>query len=217
MHQISIWRSALKDKNSSKKTRTRLNILRCAQKTFLDKGYHNTEMGDIARIAKIDKRTIYRYFDSKEALAFSVWKKVIADVMDVGLNAEGNSGYEKVEFLLNSYLEKFNDNQNIVRFLGQFDHIFTNEYPNVDEADEFESYIKNRDNEMLEYLEEGIEDKSIKNDIDVNLVAATISNIMMSLSQRVVIRGEHLKKEQGYSFELMKQATSLILMAIKEN
>ena len=68
-----------------------------AHEAFLENGYHKTDMRDIAKIAGIDKRTIYRYFDSKEALAFIIWQKVIAFIKDFGAISDGNSEYEKLK------------------------------------------------------------------------------------------------------------------------
>jgi len=199
-----------------KKARTKLAILDAAQEAFLEQGYHKTDMRDIAKIADIDKRTIYRYFDSKEALAFIIWQKVLAFVMDFGANATGDSGYEKLESLLYHYMEGVRENQNIIRFLGEFDNVFSGEYPNIEEAEEFVSYITSKGNGKLEeHIKEGVEDKSISGDIDIDLLASTISNILLAISQRIVIRGEHLQIEQGYSYEMLDDTVAILLRGIK--
>lgn len=206
----------MENNTPDKRTRTRQAILDAAQEAFLAHGYHKTDMRDIAQIVGIDKRTIYRYFDSKEALAFIIWQKVIAFVMDFGAISLGSTGYEKLKSLLHLYMKGVRENQNVIRFLGEFDHIFSGEYPHIEEAEDFVSYITRQGNGMLtEHIKEGVKDGSIKWDIDVKLTASTISNILLAMSQRIVIRGDHLKIEQGYSYEMLDDTVAIILRGIK--
>ena len=47
------------------------------------------------------------------------------------------------------------------------------------------------------------------------MAAHTISSIMIAMSQRIIIRGEHLKQEQGYSYEMLNETVNLVLNGIK--
>jgi len=198
-----------------KKTRTKNAIIDAAQELFFEKGYHGTDMGQIAQIVGIDKRTIYRYFDSKEALAFVIWRRVIAEIVNFASSSRGGTAFEKLENLLYDYMDAALKNSKIIRFIGEFDHVFSGEYPHIEEADEFVRYITESPNKILEYVNEGIKEGSIKNDIDAGLAAHTISSIMIAMSQRIIIRGEHLKQEQGYSYEMLKETVRLMLSGIK--
>ena len=93
--------------------------------------------------------------------------------------------------------------------------MFSGEYPHIEEAEEFVSYITTRENGISKLLKEGVMDKSIRDDMDANLTACTISNIMLAISQRIVIRGEHLKIEQGFSNEMLTHSVTLMLEGIK--
>jgi AcrR family transcriptional regulator len=48
------------------------SIKRAAQELFRKFGYHKTSVNEIAKRAKIAKATIYKYFDSKEAVLHSL-------------------------------------------------------------------------------------------------------------------------------------------------
>jgi len=48
------------------------SIKRAAQELFRKFGYHKTSVNEIAKKAKIAKATIYKYFDSKEAVLHSL-------------------------------------------------------------------------------------------------------------------------------------------------
>ena len=200
---------------SDKKTRTKNAILEAAQDAFLQNGYHKTDMRQIAKIVGIDKRTIYRYFSSKEALAFAIWQKVLGYIMDFGANAKGQTGYDRLGNMLYMYMKEVESNQNIIKFLGEFDHVFSGEYPHIEEAEQFVSYITTRENGISKLLKEGVMDKSIRDDMDVDLTASTISNIMLAISQRIVIRGEHLQIEQGFSYEMLTHSVKLMLEGIR--
>jgi len=200
---------------SDKKIRTKNAILEAAQDAFLQNGYHKTDMRQIAKIVGIDKRTIYRYFSSKEALAFAIWQKVLGYIMDFGANAKGQTGYDRLENMLYMYMREVESKQNIIKFLGEFDNVFSGEYPHIEEAEQFVSYITTRENGISKLLKEGVMDKSIRDDMDVDLTASTISNIMLAISQRIVIRGEHLQIEQGFSYEMLTHSVKLMLEGIK--
>src|SRR3954468_10166538 len=48
------------------------SIKRAAQELFRKFGYHKTSVNEIAKKTKIAKATIYKYFDSKEAILHSL-------------------------------------------------------------------------------------------------------------------------------------------------
>jgi len=48
--------------------KSRSKILRASLELFASKGYHNTSVGEIAKLAEVAKGLVYNYFESKEAL-----------------------------------------------------------------------------------------------------------------------------------------------------
>jgi len=206
---------AIMKTNSTKRDITKSNILKAARDLFIKDGYIATDIGHIAKAVRVDRRTIYRYFESKEALAFAVWMDVLSDVMKIGEDCAGDTGFERLENMLNKYIDQAIENQDMIKFLGVFDHVFSGEYPDVHEADDFINYIRKTDSAVKKYIMQGIKDKSVRSDIDGELCAAAVSNMMMSLSQRVIIRQEHLVQEQGYSIQMLKSAKDIILKGIK--
>jgi AcrR family transcriptional regulator len=53
-----------------KKLQTRETIARVALELFIERGYENTTLADIAEAANVSKRTIFAYFESKEDILF---------------------------------------------------------------------------------------------------------------------------------------------------
>jgi len=59
-------------------------ILEAALELFVERGFHGTAVPEIAERAKVGAGTIYRYFESKEALVnalYRKWKTVIAQMV----------------------------------------------------------------------------------------------------------------------------------------
>ncbi len=62
------------------------SILRCAKTLFSESGYHNTQISDIVKLAKIARGTIYQYFKNKDDVFitllkgfFEQWNKVLVE------------------------------------------------------------------------------------------------------------------------------------------
>lgn len=64
---------------------TRAEIVDAAMALFAEQGFDSTSMHDIARAAGVSRRTIYRYFDTKDDLVFEAprqWLEVLNGVLD---------------------------------------------------------------------------------------------------------------------------------------
>ena len=51
-----------------KKKRTRLTILETAKRLFLERGFDNVSVAEIAREAEVSEATVFNYFPTKEDL-----------------------------------------------------------------------------------------------------------------------------------------------------
>jgi AcrR family transcriptional regulator len=72
-------------------------IIATAEELFCSQGYENTLMDDIARVSEYTKRTIYKYFVSKEDLFFAVALKGYQRLMSLtGKKNEQSTGYENI-------------------------------------------------------------------------------------------------------------------------
>jgi AcrR family transcriptional regulator len=58
--------------NEVKHEEQRLRILAQAQKLFAENGYSQTSMSDLAEACKLQKASLYHYFEGKEALLFGI-------------------------------------------------------------------------------------------------------------------------------------------------
>jgi AcrR family transcriptional regulator len=199
-------------------------IIAKARETFLQKGLFNTVMDDIADRVGLTRRTLYRYFKTKEDLAYETtivllkewndYQKMIFDSL------EGN-GIERLESFLNNLIDYMSNKIEVMKYLGEFDFCFqdgTTLELDTNVIVRFDEIILESDRLITEIINLGQEDKSIKSDFDVKLMVATISNILWSFGQRVAIRDKIIMKESGFpGLDLIKNQVSIYIMAIKED
>lgn len=211
-----IYRDQEREKN---KETSRLNIIHVSKDLFLERGFAQTNMADIAEIAKISRKTLYRYFSSKEEIAMEieleVFKFFVLIQEDYIKSLTGN-GY----FKLTSYLEKLDqmvdEHSQLIRFTGMFDYYLVDEYPNTESQKEFLSIMQKVDQPFIEIITEGIKDGSIVSDIEISYLARTISNSVLALAQRIVTRKNHLNEEQNIdSRRILTVQRGLFLKALK--
>lgn len=89
------------NKNKSKKE----EILQSAMELFLEKGYSATSTNDICASAKINKPTLYYYFESKRHLFFEAHSKHIQEVLKPYLTrvAAIEDPWERLTFIIREF------------------------------------------------------------------------------------------------------------------
>jgi len=101
-------------------------IIKAAVKEFSNRGFHETEMEDIAKTAGVSKGTLYNYFDSKNDLFLST--------IDWGLSGLIGKVYEslqeindpvlKLERALEVYLNYLRKNKSLFKILYRYKDVF---------------------------------------------------------------------------------------------
>ena len=102
------------------KTQKRAALLEAAEKLFLQKGFDNTSIEDVASTAKLTKRTLYQYFLSKEDLYFAVALKgarMLFNAFNEGLN-QGATAMEKIRLANKVHLQFYRENIGLFRILN---------------------------------------------------------------------------------------------------
>ena len=83
-------------------------ILDAAQRIFLQRGYQNASVGEIAEMAPASKPTIYSHFDGKEGLFGAVVARVITGLTNFeGYEPRGRTVTEKLTSVGTELVEKF--------------------------------------------------------------------------------------------------------------
>ena len=195
---------------------TTRSILEKAEELFLARGFSYVEMKDIAAESGVARSTLYRYFPSKEALAFyvSLYLFHARPMVYHGPLPQG-SGYEKLEFSLKKTIELLSLRRAEMAYFTQFDLIFSGAYPDMDVSDYYEKHLKEHRPAFLDLIEAGMADGSIRALDNPKLAAFSLQNALIAMAQRVLPREEHLRREQGYGIELLHNMTEQMLAYYK--
>ena len=119
------------------------SIKRAAQELFRKFGYHKTSVNEIAKKAKIAKATIYKYFDSKEAVLHALLMDYIRVSVDELMHLQAPDMGEEEQ--LNSLIMK----------TCRLSYTICNEFIGWDfirESTNSQDFLKNLSNELEELL-----------------------------------------------------------------
>jgi TetR/AcrR family transcriptional regulator len=99
--------------------RTRRRLLQAAIKLFAKQGFHAVSVDEIVDLAKVNKRMVYHYFGSKDALFEAALVEVYGRIESIEFHAVelGRSPTEKLARLLESYFEFLDEEPEFTRLL----------------------------------------------------------------------------------------------------
>ena len=99
--------------------RTRRRILQAAIRLFARHGFHAVSVDQIVGQARVNKRMVYHYFGSKDALFEAALSEVYKRIEEIEFHAveRGRSPREKLSRLLESYFEFLDDEPEFTRLL----------------------------------------------------------------------------------------------------
>ena len=202
---------SIKDRREREKEQRRSDIINAAEKLFFAKGYDDVSMNDIANEVELSKATLYLYFANKEELFFAIVLRGTL-ILNSTIKEEvekAKSGIDKVSAFRNAYYEftkNYGDYIRIYKYFqsGRFDirRIINNEYikgainqikgdntvKNPDN-DSSNAYLKEimelrseRLNIMCKSIQKGIDDGTIRPDVDPVEAAVLLSSISKRMS-----------------------------------
>ena len=119
------------------------SIKRAAQELFRKFGYHKTSVNEIAKKAKIAKATIYKYFDSKEAVLHALLMDYIRVSVDDLINVNTPDAGEEAQL------------SNLIMKTCRLSYTICNEFIGWDfirESTNSQDFLKKLSNELEELL-----------------------------------------------------------------
>lgn len=177
------------ERSSKVKEVRREDIIDAAERVFFSKGFHNASMDEIAKEAEYSKRTIYIYFKSKEQLyqaiinrAFQVLNGISERKLQSGTRL---NGFKKLKLFGEAYLE-------FIHAYPDYFKIITNHHFSEDEFDQFKSGNRLSDEGeflftlLMNLLEDGVKDGSIRADIKIVETAFILYANMMGIGNLLV-------------------------------
>lgn len=178
---------------------TREGILSSAERLFSNKGFFETQIKDVARESGVSRNTVYRYFQDKNDLAMATIEKTLMEyreshkqVLTSLLNDESLNGLEKFTLAIRKTWMNENNKSN-TKLMAEFDAYYSGNRISANMKERFIRLdTKEFVSQIVNVIEEGKSDGSIRPDIDPHLTFVTFLNAVRALSQRILLRGDVL-------------------------
>jgi AcrR family transcriptional regulator len=174
---------------------------------------------------------LYRRFESKDALAFYAMIKIIKTIQAATTTADGRgsildlvvlqgtNGYEKLKYGLHGFIDQFLKFSAQVKFFAEFDSFYGDIYPDIQAADEYKEFIDLTEAvswfSLADLIREGLQDGSIKTDLEPDYLAFCLVNAILSLLPRNILLAARLDKNAEVSRRSIYDSVDLMLAGLK--
>lgn len=206
--------------NMKKGEQTRERLLKCAEKAFAEKGYYETQVSDIVKMAHVAKGTIYQYFENKRELFITLleryaqdWERIIALDMKDFIGEKPGSFYAK-QFLYHrisrtaAFFKENEDRTNIILRIG------------VGVNEEFDEVMKIFEGKILKVITHDIDmaqrQGHIPPDINIEITGNAVLGAILRLSYYFyVVNRKNLQKFEkiGIIDEAVKLVSNTLRMS----
>jgi AcrR family transcriptional regulator len=191
------------ERKEREKLQRRQEIIDAAEKVFFSKGFASATMEDVASEAELSKGTLYIYFSSKEELYQVFVIRAISKLHElfIEFSSKQQDGISKVKAIGEAYIKFYYDFPNYYQALM------------YDESKTFPKFFKEaEDNEIMKIkmetntifintIQEGIEDGSIRNDLDPVKTSLILWGEVLGVLQLVTLKGDILCEAMKCSSE----------------
>jgi AcrR family transcriptional regulator len=157
-------------------------ILKAAMNIFVEKGYNNVNMSDVAQVAGMSKGNIYGYFKSREVLFMEIFNFIIDEHLNYfhKRSKGGTTAKEKLGNLISFYIHAYLKREKFIYIL--IDYIAHNR------GAEGKSFYKKRLSQVYKLyrkkisslIEEGIQEDSFRR-VDTDHMASIILTLIDGL------------------------------------
>ena len=200
------------------KEKRRREIIVSALEIFKAKGIGSTKMTDVAKKSEYGVATVYRYFSTKSELvveaATHLWVKEISQIKNLleEKTFSQSTCIEKIQKILELFLDVYTNQRDLLFFLDEFDTYILKEELTGDQLENYEKNILNLKDTVVNTLNKGIEEGTVKKNLDPELYYTTTTHSLMSLCQKLALRGKILNTDTNFRAE--EQIKTLIDISV---
>lgn len=176
-------------------------IIETAIELFNEYGFENVSMDTIAQKSEFTKRTVYRYFSSKEDLFFATALKGHQYLYDMLIETtkKGITGFDKIRYSFYTYYEFISRYPKLAQLVNRHRYAKSE---NTELTSAFYKKFINLDHLLFQSLSQtfvqGKEDGSIRSDLDINQLAFSSIYIATGFFQLISFTGETYPKHFGF-------------------
>ncbi len=182
---------------------TRSLILECAEAVFVERGFFDAQMSEIATASGMSRHTLYRYFQDKTDLGLAIIGKFfeqrgqeLCDRLNKILQETHRPALERFERFLREDASRLLSSSE-GKFLAEFDAYFSNQRAPSGFRDKMVSIASQEPFRLAEQLlEQGQSEGGIRTDIPVSILVRTTLSAIRSLHYEAILRGEVMAEYQ---------------------
>jgi AcrR family transcriptional regulator len=179
-------------------------ILEVAEDLFIQKGIEQVTIGDVARASRLTRATIYKYFSNKEQIAQDIFKIITKGWRDRNARdvwSHKGTGYERLEHFLSYFFNYLFQNPREAGFVAELNYLYAKEWSAEMFAETMLENLREDRQSVLDSIQQGIDDGSLRTDMDPELMLAAFFNFTSGMMSRLGEMGDKVEDEFGISVQ----------------
>jgi AcrR family transcriptional regulator len=193
------------------------DILEAAKGVFFTKGFSSSTMDDIARTAELSKGTLYLYFKNKEDLAHAVMYESFKKLKSMMVSSiqDCETGIDKIRAIVRVIPQYYDEHAAYVEFARNIDYRITSQIEESNMAAQCMRIIDEIIDMLIEVLQQGRTDGTIRDDIEPEKLAILCANIVTSFMKQLSVMGDLINQRGQYEpRELLEHMLELMVHSL---
>lgn len=200
----------------------RNDIIEAAERIFFTKGYDIATMDDVAKEAEFSKRTVYVYFNSKEQIYFEImtrgYKLLIGMMKEDSQKEKACNAIEEIRQIALTLYCFSKDYPEYFKAIMEYENGKLDFQKGIPDRSREECYALGEEilGHLTRALKKGIEEDSIRGDMDVAKTALVLWACMIGVFNTAKKKENYIKNYHGVTpEELVSSAFQLIIRSIQ--
>ncbi|MCB9423094.1 MAG: TetR/AcrR family transcriptional regulator [Ardenticatenaceae bacterium] len=182
----------------------REGILEAAEELFIQKGIEQVTIGKIAKEARLTRATIYKYFSNKEEIAKEIYTNMTEgwrERHEKEVWSFAGNGYQRLENFLLSFFAYLFQNPREARFISELNYLYAKHWSAESFIQTMRGNLQDDFDFVHESIQQGIEDGSLRADIEADVILAAFFNFLPGMINRFGGMGDKVQTEFGLNPE----------------
>ncbi|MBE6927755.1 MAG: TetR/AcrR family transcriptional regulator [Ruminococcaceae bacterium] len=204
-------------KRDEERKQNRTLILQAAIDCFLNEGIDKTSINDIALRSGLTQMSVYRYFGSKQSIAVETANELLKQYLAEhaqrceATRRDGENGFEEFVRIVHAYIDTYEAHPEYIRFLQEMTAYSLRESLSDQLKYMQFAFLESPLNKPAHAaLSRGIDDGSVRNDIDLARVSQTLTNLLTGgVNYRILI-------DERTQMDILRHTAEMIIYYIKK-
>ncbi|MBN1952570.1 MAG: TetR/AcrR family transcriptional regulator [Bacteroidales bacterium] len=205
------------ERKERERNQRRDDIVLAAEKLFNTKGFGKATMDDVAAEAELSKGTLYLYFRNKSELHYAVILAATSRLNDrlSDLSGSPGTGLEKLKLLGQRFLSLIRECPAEIKAITELEGLSPEELDLSREELRETVYTRTPVRLVLEFIQQAIEENSIRKDIPAMVIAHTLWLQFLSIVQISMTKKGLFEVLEFSTEELYESLIEIVLNGIR--